>query len=398
MKLCAISFKECWRGPDGVWVTDGGFPRQMEAIGSLFDEMDLVIVEVEPRSGGMRLPAFARVYPIRKPHGEDLRRKLSVLLNLGYYCRALVRQISQADVVHSPVPGDISLLGMLLAVLWQKRLIARYAGSWNPNSQTTLMNRVTRECMRRFAGGSNVMLVAGSGEAGPAPEVHWLFSTAVSEADLAAVAPDFGRRINAPPRLTYCGRLSSEKGVDVLIRAMARLRTSGVSPLPRLTLAGDGPERELLERLATSLEVRDVIHFVGQLDRPALSRLLLETDVCVHPSLTESLCKAWVDAMAHGLPVIASRVGSAPQVFGTCGERGWLVPPGDSEALARTIHRTLTIQHDWPAMRRRCRTYAEALTIERWKSEIARICTRQWRWSVENGKLNAASREPVNGE
>src|SRR5207302_7687109 len=130
-----------------------------------------------------------------------------------------------------------------------------------------------------------------------------------------------------------------EKGVAQLVQAVARLEREGFRPLPRVTLIGDGPERGALERLVGELACGGTITFAGQLDRAALSQHLLDADVCVQPSLTEGCCKAWLDAFAHGVPVLASAVGAGPAVIGRAEERGWLVPPGDVAALAATLRR-----------------------------------------------------------
>src|SRR5262249_23064785 len=157
-------------------------------------------------------------------------------------------------------------------------------------------------------------------------------------------------------------RLSVEKGVPNLVRALAQLRDEGFSPLPHCTLAGDGPQRAEIERLVAELGCGDMITFAGQLDRPALSEQFGQADLCVHPSFTEGTCKAWLDAMMQGLPVLTPNVGAASAVIGNPGDRGWLAPPGDVEAFAAALRRVLTQPVDWPAMRRRCRSYAEART------------------------------------
>ncbi|HYO83438.1 MAG TPA: glycosyltransferase [Bryobacteraceae bacterium] len=389
MKVCAISFVECWRSEDGVWMAAGGFPRQMAGIAGLFDEMDLLMIDGRPRPGGQPLPAKARVVPMRGPTGTDGRRKVSVLLNLAYYSQVMMRHIRSADVVHVPLPGDIPLLGLGFALLARKRLIARYGGSWSATSQTTLMNRVTRSLMRAFAGGANIMLATGSGKDEPAPNMHWIFSTALSESELNSIDPDLNRSPGNPPQLAYCGRLSEEKGIEYLLRALARLNEQGFMPVPRVTLMGAGPDRPRLEALAVQLNVARQVRFTGQLDRQGLTAVLSSADLCVQPSLTEGFSKAWLDAMAHGVPVIASRVGAAATVIGGEGQRGWVVEPGHVDQLAATIRTALTGTADWHQLRRRCRLYAESLTLEKWQLEIGRICSQAWKCRLVGGRLLA---------
>jgi glycosyltransferase involved in cell wall biosynthesis len=389
MKVCAISFKECWQDAQGVWLSDGGFPLQMSAISTLFDQMTLLITRVPPRAGGMPLPQSAKIVPVRRPVGSNARRKLDVVLRLPYYTRALVREMRTADVVHVPLPGDIPFLGMLAALCLRKRLLARYGGSWNPTSQTTWMNRVTRWCMRCFAGGRNVMLVTGEGSLPPSRRAEWIFATALSQAELASVAPDLDRNLSNPPQLAYVGRLSPEKGVENLIRALSQLKSKGFQCQPKLTIIGDGPERIRLEHMVDNVGSRPLVEFTGQLPRSELSRRLQRADLCVQPSLTEGFSKAWLDAMAHGLPVIASEVGAARSVVGEAGERGWVTPPGNVPALAAALESVLRGPVDWPALRRRCRRYVECRTLEAWSERIGRLCAERWGWSLVDGKLTA---------
>lgn len=385
MRVCVVSHKECWQDATGAWLSYGGFPLQMAAIASLFDEVTLVIVRGVPRAGGIPLPVQARVVSLRRPSGTDGRRKLSVLARLPYYVGAMMPHIRSADAVHVPLPGDLPLLALLVACALRKPLVARYGGSWAPNSQTTLMNRFTRQCMRLLAKGRNVMLAAGEGDAPPAPGMHWLFSTALTDADLVAILPRLDRRLTDPPNVVYVGRLSPEKGVARLLEAIARLRREGFTPLPRVTLIGDGPDRAGLERLVAGLGCDEVVAFAGQLGRADLSQHLLDADLCVQPSLSEGFCKAWLDVLAHGVPVIGSEVGAAAAVIGRAGERGWLVPPGDVGALAAALQRALGVATDWPALRARCRAYVEGRTLEAWAQEIQARCEQRWGVTLRNG-------------
>jgi glycosyltransferase involved in cell wall biosynthesis len=383
VRVCAISFKPCWRDGSGAWLSNGGFPLQMAAIASLFDDMVLVTAGGPPGEGGIPLPPTVRVVPLPPPVGVDARRKLSIIAGLPRYVAAIAPHLRGADVVHVPLPGDLPFIGMLLAQLFRKPLLARYGSSWAINSETTMMNRITKRWMRFAAGGRNVMLATGDAETPPAPGMHWIFASALHASELNDLHPPLDRGLSVPPRLVYAGRLSPEKGVSVLLRALALVPGSRL----QLCIAGDGPSRPSLEAEAANRLPAGRVTFLGQLDRPALSRCLLDADLFVQPSLTEGFPKASLDALAHGLPVVASDVGAARALIGGVGERGLLVPPGDPAPLADAIARLVHEPRDWPALRQRCHDYARTRTLEAWADRAGRLCASQWKLSLIDGKL-----------
>lgn len=385
MHLCVVSSKECWQDGSGAWYSYGGFPLQMQAITALFDAATLIVVRSTPRDGGMPLPGHARVVALPEPPGTGWKRKLAVGAALPHYAAVMARHMRDADAVHVPLPGDLSLVGLVTALTMGKRCVARYGGSWTANSETTVMNRMTRVCMRTAARGKHVMLATGDPNEPADHGVQWLFASVVSRDELAPPA-SIARGLSSPPQLACLGRLSPEKGVIHLVRAMARLASRQTGTLPQLTIIGDGPARAALEREARNAGSA-TIRFVGQLPRTQVIPLLRRMDLCVQPSLSESLCKAWLDAMAQGLPVISSDVGAARTVFGRPGERGWIVPPGDPDRLADVIHDVITTPIDWPALRARCLDYARTRTVDAWARHIAELCAARWGCRVLNGRL-----------
>ena len=128
-------------------------------------------------------------------------------------------------------------------------------------------------------------------------------------------------------------RLEVEKGVDVLIRAAAAI------PELDLVIAGDGSCRATLEATAAELGIAERVHFLGYRSDPAA--LLANADLFVLPSLVEGFPLSVVEAMAAGVPVVASDIGGTREAVEH--ERtGLLVPPRDADALAAAIRRTLS--------------------------------------------------------
>jgi glycosyltransferase involved in cell wall biosynthesis len=360
---------------------------QMQAIGSLFDDMTLLVVAVPRAIGGSPLPPTAEIIPLRAPTGQDLRRKLSVMRHLAKYLRPMRHHVLRSDVVHTPVPGDLALLGLLTGAALRRRLLVRYGGSWERTTESTAMNSVTRFLMRMLAGPRNVMLATGAGGLPPAPGIHWMFTTALSSNEVQAIQPDLQRAPAAPLRLVYAGRLSSEKGVRYLIDALGILRGRVGTPPVTLTLLGGGPEHGELERRACDLGVADLVCFRGQVGRADLLQELLRSDLCVLPSLTESFCKARLDAMLCGVPVLTTPVGFGRALVGVDGERGWVVPPGRADALADRIAAVAVEPSDYSAVRSRCRHFAEQFTVEAWARAIGEICSAHWKMKMVRGRL-----------
>ncbi|WP_165227368.1 glycosyltransferase [Aquisphaera insulae] len=140
----------------------------------------------------------------------------------------------------------------------------------------------------------------------------------------------------AAPRAAYVGRLAPEKGLDTLVAAWPAVRE--VHPSARLTLVGEGPERPALERQARELGLE--LGPEGAIDLPGASADvaadLRRADLFVLPSREEGMSIALLEAMALGIPLVASSIPGNRRLIADF-KHGRLAPPDDPAALARTI-------------------------------------------------------------
>jgi glycosyltransferase involved in cell wall biosynthesis len=164
------------------------------------------------------------------------------------------------------------------------------------------------------------------------------------------------------------GRLSPEKGLTYLLQAFAQIGAE--QPRVRLILAGDGPERQRLERLAARLQLDDRVDFLGDLPHEQVPQVLARLDIFAMPSTYEGFGVAAIEAAAMEVPVVASNVYGIPDVVDD-GVTGLLVPPKDVSALAQAL-RSLIADEE---RRRQMGRAARAFVAERysWEKNTAQM-------------------------
>jgi N-acetyl-alpha-D-glucosaminyl L-malate synthase BshA len=189
--------------------------------------------------------------------------------------------------------------------------------------------------------------------------------------DTTRFAPEAGAT-SAAPVVVHVSNFRALKRTDDVVRVFARVRASRAA---RLRLVGDGPERQRALTLAHELGVAADVDVLGE--RDDLPSLLAGAAVFLLPSANESFGLAALEALACGVPVVASRVGGVPEVVRD-GEVGFLHDVGDVAAMAASTARLL----DDPALRARlgraARAHAEAHfrvepAVDRYEAVYARV-------------------------
>lgn len=202
------------------------------------------------------------------------------------------------------------------------------------------------------------------GFAHPITQIHHPVRVALSDSGSADEASSAPRKES----YLYFGRLSPEKGVDVALRALARL------PEKELVIVGYGPAEDELRSLVREDVLGDRVKFLGPLYGEELNRLIRESRAIIFPVVWyENQPFALMDALASGTPVIASRIGGIPDVV-RHGENGFLFAAGDPEDLARVWQEFSRLSPETLlSVRARAETLSRKYTKERYRDEILAI-------------------------
>jgi glycosyltransferase involved in cell wall biosynthesis len=253
-------------------------------------------------------------------------------------------------------------LGLLLRRFWPMRLVTTVHGWVKHTRRTPLYYRIDRLCLPRY---DKVICVSPDLErecraAGVPAGRCMLIENAIDmeeftrRRDAAEAKADLG--IPAE-RLVVgaAGRLSAEKGFDLLVRAVSCLLAGGADL--ELLIAGEGDERPRLEELIGRLGCGDRVRLLGY--RADLRGLYEALDVFALSSLREGLPNVLLEAMALEVPVVATRVAGVPRLIAD-GGNGLLVGPGSEDQLARALGRLLADAGLRERLRREGRRTVEA--------------------------------------
>lgn len=171
----------------------------------------------------------------------------------------------------------------------------------------------------------------------PSDRVHVLPS-GIDLAGLRRPRPDPTPGIDHP-RVAYVGRLAAQKSVGTLLDAFDRMATPS-----SLVIVGDGPLRDDLRARASRSPRCGRIHMLDSVSHDEVAAHLQHADLLALPSRYEELGSVLLEALAVGLPTVATRVGGIPWAVAD-GQTGLLVPPGDPSAMAATLDRVLADRH-----------------------------------------------------
>jgi glycosyltransferase involved in cell wall biosynthesis len=326
MKILALSYEFPPVGGGGGWSTYEVL-MALSKKGYIADVVTMRLPALLKRSKVSKNVTVHRVYAARKDNNRCSIISAAVYLVTGWYQAQKLVKNNDYDVIHATFIFPSGLIAVLISMQYKVPFIVTAHGSDVPGHNHTFdrVFKFLRKPWSYVVRSATVVITVSD----------YLSQLIVKESDRKIVVIPNSVTIDDFPLTTYgknilvVGRLQGFKNVDQVIAAFVRSRAGSLGY--RLIVAGDGPDRGRLERLAAK---EKLIDFYGRLSRSDLIELYQQSSILISASQFESFGGVLMEAMASGLTVIATDVGGCRELVG---KTGTLVPVGRIDNLVAAI-------------------------------------------------------------
>lgn len=384
VRLLIVSHVIHYRWQGRLWAY-GPYVREIELWANIFPEITIACPLREEPAPADCLPfehTNIHIRPVAQRGGNSIAAKIWQMLSLPAMVLPIARAMRAADAIFVRCPGNLGLLGVMLAPLFSRYRVAKYAGQWGGYPGEAITYRWQRRLLQSRWWNAPV-LVYGDWPNQP-PHIVPFFTSLIDARLLReAKAAAAEKTLHQPLRVLFVGRLSRSKNVHVLIRALGDMRKGGL--VAECNIIGEGPEQDVLHELSASERLEDRVHFAGALEYEQVMPYYAWADVLVLASETEGWPKAIAEAMTFGVVCIGSNRGFVPQMVTP--ERGVCVPPGDVRALAEALRAVQSDPQRYLAMSQASAGWAQQYTMEAFQQAIYNLLQDRWQIDLDQPLL-----------
>jgi glycosyltransferase involved in cell wall biosynthesis len=354
----------------------GPYAKEIDIWADLFAEIVIAAPLRREKPPGDALPltrANISVLPQLKTGGDRIFSKAIQLLTIPVHIWRLIQAMRQADAIHVRSPGNLGLLGCLLAPCFRTPRVAKYAGQWNDFEGEPWTWRWQKTLLRSRWWKAPVLVY---GKWPNQPEHIVPFFTSVMDAEQMNTARKtaINRSYCSSTRVLFVGRLTPQRNVETLLQAISVCRGQGLELSCRIV--GDGEMRPKLEEQTERLNLPASVSFIGALPHEGVMSEYAKADILVLVAESEGWGKAIVEGMAFGLVCIGADRGSVPWILSE--RRGVIVPPRDTNALADALKWINSNPEKAAAMARRASAWAQSYSLEGLKDAIRKVLESWW--------------------
>ena len=381
LKLLIISHKEIWKSHNSknIYETSGGFPLQIRAISNLFSKTYLLCGLRNKYRLNYLTPLFGNnlnIFPIEEPPFSGYLRKISILFWLPINIKKIWSLIKYSNAVHILIPGDIGLIGLILSLIAKKPIFVRHCGTWGKNY--TYTDKFIYWILPKIANGKNIIMATGGGIDGPEknnPNIKWIYSTSISKMEWDSTPAKNIWEIGQELKLISVGRLSREKNTESTILALVKLKEK----IPRfhLDIIGDGEEMKRLKNITSNFSLDNKVTFHGNKSHEQILDALSKSHLFLFPTnVKEGFPKVLIEAMACGLPAIATRISVIPYLIEN--DCGIILGDTSPDSIFEAIIKMINNPEKMALMSEKARLISKDYTLENWQDLIGSTLRKQW--------------------
>ena len=374
--LVVVSHVVHYRHAGQLWAY-GPYAREIDIWADLFPAVSIAAPCRDAAPPGDCIP-FSRsnigIEPQVEVGGDTVAAKIRIAAALPSMVVRLCRALVRADAVHVRCPGGLGLMGVILAPLFSRHLVAKYAGQWNGFDGEPWTGRLERRLLRsRWWRGP--VTVYGDWPEEPAHIVPFFTSMMTTE-QITGASEGVGRKqLGQPLRVLYSGVLEPRKRVNVLLEAVAIALDQGLGV--EVAVVGDGPQRAALGEQAARLGIESSVTFVGPLPFDRALDWYRWAHCLVLPSRhSEGWPKVVAEAMTHGVLCLAVAHGQVPAMLRD--DRGILLEDGSPEEIAAALVRTAGNPAAYETTTRRAAQWASGYSLEGLRWALAALLNERW--------------------
>jgi len=360
----------------------GPYAREIEIWADLFEEVIIAAPVRRERPTGFAVPIDRRnvsLSPQIETGGNTLSAKLLQVLSLPMHMFLLCRAMIGADAIHVRCPGNLGLLGVVLAPFFSKKLIAKYAGQWPDYDGEPWSYRLQKKILRSRWWNAPVT-VYGEWPDEPQHVVPFFTSMMTRQQVADAVAGSKEKKLEAPIRIVFSGRLSKEKGVHHLIDAVGILKERGLGV--DVAIVGNGVEFDSLKKQIAALGIADRVKMVGDVPYEAGLEYFKWGHILVLPSQSEGFPKVLAEAMCHGMVCIGTDSGLVPKMLEG---RGIVLDSVSAKSIADAIEQISSDEDRFEKMSRAGVAWASQYSIEGLRDSLQVLMEKSWGVSLDRG-------------
>lgn len=371
MRLGVIGHVPHWTGASGEPLAYEPYVREMRIWADLFSEIHICSPKGDgPVQGNVASydRANIRWHPVSYTLAPGRSGAIRRLFQLPGMTLAVLRTLRASEFVHLRSPGHFALVGAVLTRVMGRASITKWAGenaSYQGERLTALIHRKI-ECARSRR---NSVLVYG-----PAKYSHQIsfIPALMTEQELAEA-----RRLSSPKDwyapwlILSVGRMVPEKGFDLALQGLAKLKQNRSDLNWRYVLVGDGQCRQNLLAQAKELGIADRVVFTGALSFGQVQERYAAAHLVIMPGVKEGWPKVIAEAWAHGAIPVAARGGIVPHILrdGNAGVIFEPNPPALAQALASLLANPALMQ----AMAAGTYRYCEELSLTQFKRRLEQV-------------------------